>query len=286
MNIWDSVHRGLEKASNEAGRIAKTQRLRSAIDKMGRQMQEREAALFNSVMHLFSIGALNQSELLPLCQEIAQMHQQLAQLQGELQQLHNQQPATDPSTPTPPTQPASTAVNPYIFPTSGTPYPDVSSDLPANHPYAPTATPIPTPPPPPGVSDRATPSSPLPPGSAYLATNMHQTQPMPSGGTNPPLANMLNCPQCGIATLSSGAFCQNCGASLGRIETHQSTIQGQNPPASPSLPQQTLYANVEQVGNQSGSLAEADAQKKQTSSSEELSQEEEAQINDTPPPAN
>ena len=38
MPLWDSVQRSLEKASQEAARIAKTQRLRSTIDGLTRQV--------------------------------------------------------------------------------------------------------------------------------------------------------------------------------------------------------------------------------------------------------
>src|SRR5579859_2363353 len=94
MNIWDSVHRGLEKASHEASRIARTQRLRSTIDGLNRQITTQQGSLLTRAMELFSTGRLTQSELLPLCQEMANLQQQLAQAHHELKQLQAQAPAT------------------------------------------------------------------------------------------------------------------------------------------------------------------------------------------------
>jgi hypothetical protein len=91
MNIWDSVHRGLDKASKEAGRIAKGQRLRSQIEKLSRQINTQEGTLLYQVMDLFTAGKLTQGELLPLCQELMTLHQQLSLAQNELQALQSQE---------------------------------------------------------------------------------------------------------------------------------------------------------------------------------------------------
>src|SRR6266480_6657365 len=90
MPLWDSVQRGLEKASQEAARIARTQRLRSNIDGLSRQMYAQNNAIFNKTMELFVSGQLTQSELLPLCQEMINLQQQLNQAQNELKQLQAQ----------------------------------------------------------------------------------------------------------------------------------------------------------------------------------------------------
>src|SRR5438128_4929356 len=91
MPLWDSVQRGLEKASQEAARIAKTQRLRSTIDGLTRQMNTQHSAIFNKTMELFLAGQLTQGELLPLCQEMVNLQQQLNQAQNELKQLQASQ---------------------------------------------------------------------------------------------------------------------------------------------------------------------------------------------------
>src|SRR5438876_6477165 len=87
MPLWDSVQRSLEKASQEAARIAKTQRLRSIIDGLTRQINTQNNSILNKTLDLFIAGQLTQSELLPLCQELANLQQQLNQAQTELKQL-------------------------------------------------------------------------------------------------------------------------------------------------------------------------------------------------------
>ena len=87
MPLWDSVHRGLEKASQEAARIARAQRLRATVDGLSRQMQLQNSLLINKAMELFIAGQLTQNELLPLCQALAQLQYQLNQAQIEMTQL-------------------------------------------------------------------------------------------------------------------------------------------------------------------------------------------------------
>lgn len=226
MNLWDSVQRGLEKASNEAGRIAKTQRLRSSIDKLGRQVSERETALVNSVMHLFSTGALNQTELLPLCQELAQLRQQIIQFQSELQQMNApQQPpagAGFPGSNTGTLPPAQSTV-PYPAQT-GSPYTENPLALPPNHPYADTANATPTPPPPPGMMPGAVP--PPPPGFEISTLATQETQLAPQ---NPSPSEMTAaCPQCGKPAHPASAFCQNCGAPLAIAGIYQPTVRAES----------------------------------------------------------
>ncbi|GCE45421.1 hypothetical protein EI42_02948 [Thermosporothrix hazakensis] len=112
-NIWESVQRGFEKASQEAGRIAKTQRLRSTIDKVTRQLERQQEVLTQTTMDLFLSGRLVQSELLPVCQEFHALLQQLEQAQLELKLL--QQGATTPLPPPPPPE--------YVSPEPVTPVP-------------------------------------------------------------------------------------------------------------------------------------------------------------------
>ncbi|MDQ6662118.1 MAG: hypothetical protein M3Z24_14280, partial [Chloroflexota bacterium] len=81
MPLWDSVHRGLEKASQEASRIARTQRLRSNIDTFARQITTQQSNLLSKTMELFTSGQLTQNELTPLCQELVNLQQQLNQAQ-------------------------------------------------------------------------------------------------------------------------------------------------------------------------------------------------------------
>src|SRR5947209_4421087 len=106
MNLWDSVHRGLEKASQEAARIAKIQRLRGNIDNLSRQIHTHHDNLLRKVLDLFSAGQLTQSELIPLCQELASLQQQLHMFQQELKQLQNLgTPSVQPAQPAAPIAP-------------------------------------------------------------------------------------------------------------------------------------------------------------------------------------
>src|SRR5947209_12466331 len=90
MPLWDSVHRSLEKASQEAARIAKTQRLRSTIDGLTRQVNTQHSSIVNKAMDMFIAGQLTTGELYQLCQEMMNLQQQLNQARNELQQIQIQ----------------------------------------------------------------------------------------------------------------------------------------------------------------------------------------------------
>ncbi len=109
MNIWDSVQRGLEKATHEAGRIAKIQRLRTTLEGLSKQIETQQSAIIGTAMELFKNGQLTQSELLVLCQALQTSQQQFAQTQSELKLIQNQSnsgaQATQPATTLAYTQP-------------------------------------------------------------------------------------------------------------------------------------------------------------------------------------
>ncbi len=90
MNIWDSVQRGLEKATHEAARIAKAQRLRTTIEGLSKQIETQQGAIIGKAMELFQNGQLTQHELLVLCQALSNSQQQFAQAQSELKLVQNQ----------------------------------------------------------------------------------------------------------------------------------------------------------------------------------------------------
>ena len=96
MPLWDSVHRSLEKASHEAARIAKAQRLRNIIDGLNRQINTQHSSIVNKAMDMFIAGQLTTGELYQLCQEMMNLQQQLNQARNELQQIQIQAP-TPPS---------------------------------------------------------------------------------------------------------------------------------------------------------------------------------------------
>jgi hypothetical protein len=234
MNIWDSVHRGLDKASKEAGRIARMQRLRFQIDKAARQINTQESTLLHQVMDLFMAGQLTQGELLPLCHELMSLRQQVAQAQSELQVLQSQGPQ--------PSQPgqeihAPTASSEEIAPTTYAPPPSAPS-VPSYQPFDATVPAIPPPPPPPGMDlqtlyPQETSMNTFSGGNATDAPTIsaqetmliHEGGPGQQSGHEVASASMnknqqlgiesgQRCPQCHAEALPGYYFCQNCGSSL------------------------------------------------------------------------
>ncbi|MBA2392874.1 MAG: hypothetical protein H0V70_09035 [Ktedonobacteraceae bacterium] len=198
MNIWDSVQRGLEKATQEATRRAKTLRLRSTIDTLTQQLHTQEDNLLVKTMQIFAAGQLTQSELLPLCQELVQLQQQLEQAQHELNLVQSQPQGQTQGSGTPPTLPA------YTTPPSD------------YQPYDQT-TPTPTPPPPPGVT----------PISTFNTVIM-----------STPGAEKQLCPHCNVALIPGDAYCHNCGGPTGKSEiTQQPTMLVEAPEEEQAAPQ-------------------------------------------------
>ena len=235
MNIWDSVHRSLDKASREAGRIARMQRLRSQLDKVTRQINTQEGALLHQVMDLFMSGQLTQSELLPLCREIASLRQQLTQAQSELQILHSQGPQSPQPDQVgsqggnaPPTMGGEIAPTTYAVP----PYSASTA-----YPYQPFDTTVPAiPPPPPGMDlqtlySQETITNTLP-GAAdnALTISAQETMLVREGrpiqqpgneasasvdeGPEQRVESRQRCPQCNAEASPGYYFCQNCGSAL------------------------------------------------------------------------
>jgi hypothetical protein len=216
MNLWDSVHRGLEKASQEAARIAKTQRLRGNIDNLSRQIHTQHDNLLRKVMELFTSGQLTQSELIPLCQELANLQQQLQAFQSELKHLQ--------SLGAPPVQPAQPAA-----PMAPPPYAPPNSPLPGNEPIAPTVyappppehqlyidttVPVSTPPPPPPSGEPVTVSA---IETLLLSTNVQSL----------PAVEKQVCSTCRLEVAPGNAFCHNCGSPVHTSNVaHLPTVRG------------------------------------------------------------
>jgi hypothetical protein len=186
MNIWDSVHRSLEKASHEAARIAKIQRLRSTIDSVTRQIHTHEDLLISRTMEIFAAGQLTQSELLAICQELTNLRQQLEQARSDLKAI---QSAGSPQTPLPST--GHYAPGNEIAPTVYAPPP------PEYQPYSDGTEPVTAPPPPPGIDP--------------LTVSARETIIMnPEGSAS--AGDTLYCAQCHTALVADNAYCHNCGA--------------------------------------------------------------------------
>ena len=209
MPLWDSVQRSLEKASQEAARIARTQRLRTTIDGLARQINTQQNNIFNKAMDMFVAGQLTSSELFPLCQEMMNLQQQLNQARNELQQLQAQASQAQP------TSPQASGPNPQLppgqsapaAPAAPAPYASMGEDINPGA-YAPTpleyqsyldsTSSVTVPPPPPGVESLTV--------SAMDTVRANQGVPFSA-----PSANKL-CSNCQAELLPDNAFCQNCGA--------------------------------------------------------------------------
>lgn len=187
MNIWDSVQRSLEKASNEAGRIAKVQRLRVTIEQLTRQQQVQRGLLADKVLELFNAGQLPQGELLIICQELATLQQQFAQVQQELKLMQNQGPL--------PGQPG--ALNPG---TPGTGSENTGILSPSSQASGTTLIP-----PPPPSEEGATP----------ITISSFET--VVAGAYSPQTTEVRYCAACQAELLPGYAFCHNCGTPVSLI---------------------------------------------------------------------
>ncbi|MBA2286798.1 MAG: zinc ribbon domain-containing protein [Ktedonobacteraceae bacterium] len=219
MNIWDSVHRGLEKATQEAARISKIRRLRSTIDGVSREITAQNAALLQQTMDTFVAGQLTQSELLPICQALVNLHQQLRQAEDELKQIQASQSTQAGGTITEYPVPSPNEAGGYTLPSeSGELNPTV---------YAP--------PPPGGDSSASCPPTTVASGDAYPPTIYAPPPPPPSASpllsaeepptisqmrtmsmdvaaTSTSQANTMVCSACQAPLGPQDAFCPQCGA--------------------------------------------------------------------------
>ncbi|GCE06180.1 zinc ribbon domain-containing protein [Dictyobacter aurantiacus] len=197
MNLWDSVHRSLEKASNSAGRIARIQRTRSQIEILGRQLTAQEQDVLKQVMELYVAGMLTQPELLTPCQNLFNSHQQLSQARAELQLLMSQGPAVPPQ---------------ETHETTYTSQSDGSHTAPV---YADTTVPV-IPPPPPGLT----------PLTIHSQETMIVEEVAPDTDKvdlaaaptrlegAPAQAPARQCPGCGTAIQARDLYCPACGRAL------------------------------------------------------------------------
>ncbi len=225
MNLWDSVHRGLEKASQEAARLARTQRLRANIDGLMRHINTQHTMLIGKTMELYANGQLMQSELVPICQALTELQQQIQQAQNELRQLQANLPA--PQTPplSPGTAPQTGATMPYLAPGEpGTgpypPSPDYQSYVDVG--------PITAPPPPPGaepfaIGEMETMMTPPPPPPPMEMPPVPPPVPASApAGMNAP----RYCPVCQAELNPNHAFCHNCGTLVqDNVSSHMPTTR-------------------------------------------------------------
>lgn len=201
MPLWDSVQRNLEKASQEAARMSKVQRVRANIDGLSHQIYAQTNQVVNKTMELFTAGQITNSELLMVCQELANLHQQVNQAQIELQQLQKSQPQA-PQLEMPTSYPSPDTV--YYPPTPGEGSPTAyAPPPPAYYPYSD-----------PGTGSSATAPPPPPNVEPHTASSMNTSEMLPGLPPPPPALGTEKrfCPACQSELYPHYAFCRNCGS--------------------------------------------------------------------------
>jgi uncharacterized small protein (DUF1192 family) len=175
MSFLESVQHGIEKASQEAARLAKIQHLHSVANDLTAKSNQESQDLIAKAMELFQGGHLTQSELLPLCQQIVTYQQQIAEVQAEIQKIQAEAQA----------QAQQQAAAPALaYP----PYPGVPTPPPGYPAYGAPGAPMPPPPgyppypaPPPGYPPYPYAYAPYPGAPAPT-----QAAPAPVAAANPP----------------------------------------------------------------------------------------------------
>jgi len=283
MPLWDSVQRSLEKASQEAARIARTQRLRSIIDGLSRQINTQNNAIVNKAMDLFVSGQLTQSELLPLCQEMMNLHQQLNQAQIELKQLQAQANQSQSSQVSPAPLPPQSMPNPNQLP------PPVTTE-PGQVPYTTASTEgeqnaLHAPPPPEYQSymDSTTSNTvaPPPPGMEPLTVSAIETMRInmaPSLSPAPSQTGSRLCTVCRTEIQPNMPFCHNCGAPVQEGDSlHSPTIRAG------SFEQLDAHEQATQLASAGSAYATPNNQGQMNAS--DLGDNQETVRANTPPPA-
>lgn len=245
MPLWDSVHRSLEKASHEAARIAKTQRLRNTIDGLNRQINTQHSSIVNKAMDMFVAGQLTTGELYQLCQEMMNLQQQLHQARNELQQIQIQAPTPPPQMSEGPGGAGPNASGEGIQPTVYAPPPEYPS-------YLDSTSAVDVPPP--------------PPGAEALTISAMETVGMDRASSSKQL-----CSVCHAELFPNNAFCQSCGTPVQIDESQHSptiragrtgqsdsadeaTVRAEEPkvPSPPSSPRQQAYQPSEELAQNEG----------------------------------
>ena len=224
MNIWDSVQRGLEKASQEAARIAKAQRLRNTIDNLSQQLNTQQGLVITKSMELYLSGKLPPGELLTACQQLESIHQRINQLQNELNQLQSLQNMSGPGNSGNQGNQKGQGTSPNVPDLQATQY--IAPDSPSS--YAP---------PPPGYQpfDSAIPPlvPPPPPGVDAQGGQGGQSTEAIGIVSPPPLVERNHCPTCHVALIPGNAFCHNCGTPVAfAADAQQKTVRSGTEPDS------------------------------------------------------
>lgn len=131
MSFLESIQHGLEKASQEATRLARIQHLHNVTNDLNFKASQQGQNLVAKAMEMYHSGLLAQGELTAICKQIADYQQQLSEVQEELQRLHESADDADQQNiPTPP-PPAYPPDAPGAVPPGYSPYPAPPAGYPA-----------------------------------------------------------------------------------------------------------------------------------------------------------
>ena len=89
MSFLESIQHGLEKATQEASRIAKIQHLHNVTTDLNFKSSQQGQNLVSKAMEMYHQGILAQGELTAICKQIDDYQQQMAEVQAELQKLQS-----------------------------------------------------------------------------------------------------------------------------------------------------------------------------------------------------
>jgi hypothetical protein len=204
--------------------------------------------LIGKAMELYMNGQLTQSELLPICQALAELQQQMQQAQNELKQIQASLPQQgQPQLQGPGTAPPTGATMPYPAPgeTATGPYPpspDYQSYVDAG--------PITAPPPPPGAesfaaSEMETMMAPPPPPPPMSMPPVPPV-PSPAPASAPMGVNVPRyCPVCQAELNPGHSFCHNCGTLVqNNFSSHMPTMRASGETPFVAEGQETMRANA------------------------------------------
>lgn len=86
MGLFDSVQKGIEKASAETSRLVRVNRLKQQIDGKRIEITQQSIALANRTMELFGSGQPLPPELVGFCQAIVALQNQIVAIDEEIRQ--------------------------------------------------------------------------------------------------------------------------------------------------------------------------------------------------------
>ena len=189
-SFMDSLRRGLDRASFEADKLMRYNRVRGEAVRVQTQSQEQVHELGERALALYAAGTLHNSELTDLAREITDLRERARQKEAEAAAIQGEVWIEPPMPPAMPGAPPP-APGPSVAPVA---------------PAAPPAPAAPWTPPP------AAPAAP----PSWSSGPARPLGPIEDQGTHriPPPDRNAYCPVCGAPLRPQAAFCAQCGVRL------------------------------------------------------------------------